>query len=190
MVLYRPALLALALAAGASAVVASAVMLTQQSTKAALAWSTVAQMGFMLVECGIRAFAAAALHLVAHSFYKAHAFLTAGDIPRSAPAAAGPAAPSVPAIAVTLPAALTGYRAVAFSLGISLGTRPRRAWPSAPSSPSASPTCWCRRAAAPGSSPGPRRWRRSSPPGTSPWSSAPRSSSPRCSRPTPRRAWP
>ena len=126
MVLYRPALLALALAAGASAVVASAVMLTQQSTKAALAWSTVAQMGFMLVECGIGAFAAAALHLVAHSFYKAHAFLTAGEVPRSAPAAAGPAAPSVPAIAVTLAAALTGYLAVAFSLGITWHEAPAR----------------------------------------------------------------
>jgi NAD(P)H-quinone oxidoreductase subunit 5 len=37
-------------------------------------------MGFMMLECGLGAFPAAALHIVAHSLYKAHAFLSSGSI--------------------------------------------------------------------------------------------------------------
>jgi NAD(P)H-quinone oxidoreductase subunit 5 len=37
-------------------------------------------MGFMMLECGLGAFAAALLHIVAHSLYKAHAFLSSGSI--------------------------------------------------------------------------------------------------------------
>lgn len=62
-----------------TAVVAGLVMTTRVSVKASLAWSTLAQMGFMLVECGLGAWPLALLHLVAHSLYKAHAFLTAGS---------------------------------------------------------------------------------------------------------------
>jgi len=58
---------------------ASLVMLTQTSIKVSLAWSTVAQMGFMLLECGLGLYSLAMLHLVAHSFYKAHAFLASGS---------------------------------------------------------------------------------------------------------------
>lgn len=61
-----------------TAVVASLVMTTRTSVKVALAWSTCAQMGFMLVECGLGAWHLALLHLVAHSLYKAHAFLGSG----------------------------------------------------------------------------------------------------------------
>jgi NAD(P)H-quinone oxidoreductase subunit 5 len=46
--------------------------------KVMLAWSTCAQMGFMLMQCGLGAYDLALLHLVAHSLYKAHAFLAAG----------------------------------------------------------------------------------------------------------------
>jgi NAD(P)H-quinone oxidoreductase subunit 5 len=60
-------------------VVAALVMLTRVSVKASLAWSTIAQMGFMLVQCGLGAWPLALLHLVAHSLYKAHAFLSAGS---------------------------------------------------------------------------------------------------------------
>lgn len=59
-------------------VVAALVMTTRVSVKVALAWSTCAQMGFMLVECGVGAWDLALLHLVAHSLYKAHAFLSSG----------------------------------------------------------------------------------------------------------------
>ena len=62
-----------------SAIVAALVMTTRVSVKVALAWSTCAQMGFMLVECGLGLWHLAMLHLVAHSLYKAHAFLSAGS---------------------------------------------------------------------------------------------------------------
>ncbi len=62
-----------------SAVVASSAMATRVSVKVALAWSTCAQMGFMLVQCGLGLWSLALLHLVAHSLYKAHAFLRAGS---------------------------------------------------------------------------------------------------------------
>ncbi|MFY4731366.1 NADH-quinone oxidoreductase subunit L [Nitrospira sp. BLG_2] len=64
----------------ASTLVASFVMTTRVSVKVALAWSTCAQMGFMLVECGLGLWHLALLHLVAHSLYKAHAFLAAGSV--------------------------------------------------------------------------------------------------------------
>lgn len=63
-----------------TAVVAALVMTTRVSVKVALAWSTCAQLGFMLVECGLGAWQLALLHLVAHSLYKAHAFLSAGTV--------------------------------------------------------------------------------------------------------------
>src|SRR5690606_24383714 len=59
---------------------AALVMTTRVSVKVALAWSTCAQMGFMLLECGLGAWPLALLHLVAHSLYKAHAFLVAGSV--------------------------------------------------------------------------------------------------------------
>ena len=79
-VLSDAAMTTLALIGGATALFGSVVMLTQTSVKASLAYSTVAQMGFMMLECGLGAFPAAALHIVAHSLYKAHAFLSSGSI--------------------------------------------------------------------------------------------------------------
>lgn len=63
---------------GATAVVAILTMITQYSVKHALAWSTCAQMGFMLFEIGMGAYTLAFLHLLAHSLYKAHSFLASG----------------------------------------------------------------------------------------------------------------
>jgi NAD(P)H-quinone oxidoreductase subunit 5 len=74
------ALNALALVGAFTALFASMVMLTQTSVKRSLAYSTIAQMGFMMLQCGLGAFALAVLHLVAHSLYKAHAFLSSGSI--------------------------------------------------------------------------------------------------------------
>lgn len=73
------ALNALALVGAFTALFASVVMLTQTSVKRSLAYSTVAQMGFMMLQCGLGAFSLAILHLVAHSLYKAHAFLSSGS---------------------------------------------------------------------------------------------------------------
>lgn len=61
-----------------TAVVSSLVMTTRISVKVNLAWSTCAQMGFMLMECGLGLYGLAFLHLLAHSLYKAHAFLGSG----------------------------------------------------------------------------------------------------------------
>ena len=69
----------LLLVGGITAVVASLVMMTRISIKVMLAWSTCAQMGFMLVECGLGLYELALLHLIAHSFYKAYTFLSSGD---------------------------------------------------------------------------------------------------------------
>ncbi len=75
----EPALAALAVIGLVTLALASLVMLTQTSIKVSLAWSTTAQMGFMLLECGLGLYTLAMLHLVAHSLYKAHAFLASGS---------------------------------------------------------------------------------------------------------------
>ncbi len=64
----------------ATALFGSLVMMTQTSVKVSLAYSTIAQMGFMMLQIGLGAFSAALLHLVAHSLYKAHAFLSSGSV--------------------------------------------------------------------------------------------------------------
>ena len=85
------ALALLAVVGAATAIAGSLVMLTQTSVKVSLAWSTVAQMGFMMLELGLGAYAAALLHVVAHSLYKAHAFLSSGSVVELARAAWSPA---------------------------------------------------------------------------------------------------
>ncbi len=65
----------------ASILVAAPAAWVQARAKAGLAWSTVSQMGFMLVQCGLCAFPAALLHLVGHGTYKAWAFMRAGEVP-------------------------------------------------------------------------------------------------------------
>lgn len=78
--LSTPALDVLVLVGGFTALFGSVVMLTQSSIKVSLAWSTIAQMGFMMLQCGLGAWSAALLHIVAHSLYKAHAFLSSGSV--------------------------------------------------------------------------------------------------------------
>ncbi|MFT4738919.1 MAG: NAD(P)H-quinone oxidoreductase subunit 5 [Cyclobacteriaceae bacterium] len=65
---------------GFTALFASVVYLTQTSIKTALSYSSIAHMGFSLMVCGLGVYPAAMLHLVAHSFYKAHAFLSSGSV--------------------------------------------------------------------------------------------------------------
>jgi NAD(P)H-quinone oxidoreductase subunit 5 len=77
-----PARLLLLVVGLATAVLAGMVMLTRISIKVRLAWSTVAQMGFLLMECALGLYTLAALHLLGHSLYKAHAFLSASGIVR------------------------------------------------------------------------------------------------------------
>ena len=74
----------LVMAGTATAVLAALVMTTRISIKVMLAWSTTAQMGFLLMQCGLGVWEMALLHMVAHSLYKAHAFLGAGGAVRRA----------------------------------------------------------------------------------------------------------
>ncbi|WP_419253845.1 proton-conducting transporter membrane subunit [Caulobacter sp. ErkDOM-YI] len=77
--LLAPGVLAvLVVVGGFTALFGGLVMLTQPAVKTSLAWSTVAQMGFMILECGLGLFPLALLHIVAHSLYKAHSFLASG----------------------------------------------------------------------------------------------------------------
>ncbi|MBD3763248.1 MAG: oxidoreductase [Rhodobacterales bacterium] len=101
---------------GLTALFGAAVMLTQSAVKTALAWSTVAQMGFMLLQCGLGLWALALLHIVAHSLYKAHAFLASGGAVRAVNALRKPGPVAVPgpwAVARAFALALALYAAVA-----------------------------------------------------------------------------
>ncbi|GGK54194.1 proton-conducting transporter transmembrane domain-containing protein [Salinarimonas ramus] len=126
-VLSAPSMDVLALIGGFTALFGSLVMLTVPSVKVALAYSTIAQMGFMLLQCGLGAFSAAALHIVAHALYKAHAFLSSGsavETIRSA-APAGPATLPNPAIyAATLAASIALTLAVGALFGTSVLDNP------------------------------------------------------------------
>lgn len=64
---------------GVSALYGTIVYPSQASVKTALAYSSIGHMGFSLMLCGLGLYSAALLHLVAHSFYKAHAFLSSGS---------------------------------------------------------------------------------------------------------------
>ncbi len=65
--------------AGLTCVIASLIMMTRVTIKVMLAWSTVSQMGLMLVECALGQYGLALLHLIAHSCYKAYNFLNSGS---------------------------------------------------------------------------------------------------------------
>jgi len=80
-VLAPSALTLAAVLGGVTAALGATIALVRPETKRRLGWSTVAQMGFMVLQCGCGAFAAAVVHLVAHGGYKSAAFLgAAGSI--------------------------------------------------------------------------------------------------------------
>ncbi len=115
------AMTVLVMAGGFSALFGAAVMLTQSAVKTALAWSTVAQMGFLLLQCGLGLWALALLHIVAHSLYKAHAFLSSGSAVQAILATRRPgpvAVPSGRAVALAFGIALAIYLGVATAFGL------------------------------------------------------------------------
>lgn len=63
-----------------TAVIGSVLMLTQNDIKKALGYSTMGQMGFMIMECGVGAFSLAVFHLIAHGLFKGTLFLSAGGV--------------------------------------------------------------------------------------------------------------
>ena len=63
-----------------TAVIGSVLMLSQHDIKKSLGYSTMGQMGFMIMECGVGAFSLAIFHLIAHGLFKGTLFLGAGGI--------------------------------------------------------------------------------------------------------------
>jgi len=112
---------------GLTALFASVVLLTQPSIKVALGYSSAAHMGFMLMVCGMGIYPAALLHLVAHSFYKAHAFLSSGSVVDEARAdkVAVPQRLGNPArVFGSTVIALAIYFALAAAFGVNLADQP------------------------------------------------------------------
>lgn len=65
---------------GVTALIGASAMLTQTSVKRRLVYSTMGQMGYMVMECGLGAFALAVFHLCAHGLFKATLFLNSGSV--------------------------------------------------------------------------------------------------------------
>ena len=129
LVLATPALDLLAVIGGLTALFGSLVMLTQTSVKVQLAYSTVAQMGFMLLQCGLGAFSSALLHIVAHSLYKAHAFLSSGSVMDLARASWTPSPGGQPhpaRLVIALLAVIGGTIGIGALFGITPVTDPAR----------------------------------------------------------------
>lgn len=120
--LLAPGVLAvLVMIGGFTALFGGLVMLTQPAVKTSLAWSTVAQMGFMILECGLGLFPLALLHIVAHSLYKAHSFLASGGAVDVIAANRRPGPVAVPkagAVGRAFLLALAIYAVVGFGFGI------------------------------------------------------------------------
>lgn len=117
----------LVIAGGFTALFASVVLLTQPTVKVALGYSSAAHMGFMLLVCGLGVYPAAVLHLVAHSFYKAHAFLSSGsvvDVARSAAVAVPRRLKSPVRVLLSLAVAAGIYLGVATLLGFTPAENP------------------------------------------------------------------
>ncbi|WP_163575284.1 proton-conducting transporter transmembrane domain-containing protein [Halomonas faecis] len=119
--LLAPGVLAvLVMIGGFTALFGGLVMLTQPAVKTSLAWSTVAQTGFMILQCGLALFPIALLHIVAHSLYKAHAFLASGDAVERVAAIRRPGPVAIPdkaAVARAFVLALVIYGAIGAIVG-------------------------------------------------------------------------
>ena len=74
------ALTTVGLVGGTTALFAATIGLVQNDIKRVLAYSTVSQLGYMFLACGVGAYSAAIFHLVTHAFFKALLFLSAGAV--------------------------------------------------------------------------------------------------------------
>ena len=79
-VLSPTAMAVIATIGAVTALFAALVSLTQTDIKRTLAYSTISQLGFMTMLCGVGAFVAAIFHLIAHGFFKAFMFLSTGNV--------------------------------------------------------------------------------------------------------------
>ncbi|MEZ5786525.1 MAG: proton-conducting transporter membrane subunit [Xanthobacteraceae bacterium] len=119
--LLAPGVLAvLVMIGGTTALVGGLTMLAQPAVKTSLAWSTIAQMGFMIMQCGLALFPLALLHIVAHSLYKAHAFLASGTAVDLVAAIRRPGPIAIPngrAVTRAFALALAIYAGIGFAFG-------------------------------------------------------------------------
>jgi len=69
-----------AIVGAATAIFAATIGLVQNDIKRVLAYSTISQLGYMFLGCGVAAYSAAIFHLVTHAFFKALLFLAAGSV--------------------------------------------------------------------------------------------------------------
>jgi len=74
------AMFVVAVVGAATAVLAATIGLVQNDIKRVLAYSTVSQLGYMFLACGVGAFAAGIFHLMTHAFFKALLFLGSGSV--------------------------------------------------------------------------------------------------------------
>jgi NADH-quinone oxidoreductase subunit L len=79
-VLAPTALTIVAVIGAATAIWAASIGLVQNDIKRVLAYSTVSQLGYMFLACGVGAFAAGIFHLMTHAFFKALLFLGSGSV--------------------------------------------------------------------------------------------------------------
>jgi NADH-quinone oxidoreductase subunit L len=73
-------MLVVALVGAATAIFAATIAITQNDIKKVLAYSTVSQLGFMFMACGVGAFVIGIFHVMTHAFFKALMFLGAGSV--------------------------------------------------------------------------------------------------------------
>ncbi len=121
------ALVLLAVVGAFTALFGAIWMLTQTDVKRKYATSTVSQMGFMMLQCGLGAFPAAAMHLMGHAFYKGHAFLSASsavDPSQPPPPREVRSAPGGRRILLALGAGAAVVAGVAFLLGVEVVGKP------------------------------------------------------------------
>ncbi|MEO5937023.1 MAG: NADH-quinone oxidoreductase subunit L [Terriglobales bacterium] len=74
------ALLAVAVIGAVTAIFAASIGMVQTDIKRVLAYSTVSQLGYMFLACGVAAYSAGIFHLMTHAFFKALLFLAAGSV--------------------------------------------------------------------------------------------------------------
>jgi NADH-quinone oxidoreductase subunit L len=73
-------MLVVAIVGAVTAIFAASIGLVQNDIKRVLAYSTVSQLGYMFLGCGVGAFAAGIFHLMTHGFFKALLFLGSGSV--------------------------------------------------------------------------------------------------------------
>ena len=74
------ALTVVACIGAATAIFAASIGMVQHDIKRVLAYSTISQLGYMFLACGVGAYAAGIFHLLTHAFFKALLFLAAGSV--------------------------------------------------------------------------------------------------------------